>query len=94
LSFGKKYACVCLYLSSKCCPNVVGGYLAGLLSAEQHSSRHSTQGIKVGLVDVEPLETEIGKDYKTVYVNDTFNLDTILFDVKEVIEEISDEEMQ
>jgi hypothetical protein len=39
-------------------------------------------------------EEDFGKDAKTVYVNDSSNLDTIAFDVKNIIEEIMDEEIQ
>jgi hypothetical protein len=40
--------------------------------------------------EIDPEELEIGKDSKTVYVNDTYNLDTIPFDIENIIEEITE----
>jgi hypothetical protein len=39
-------------------------------------------------------EPEIGKDSKTVYINASYNLDTIPFDVENIIDEITKEDME
>ena len=43
-------------------------------------------------LEIELSQNKIGKDAKTIYVNDAFNLDTIPFnDVKNIIDEISND---
>jgi hypothetical protein len=39
-------------------------------------------------------ELKIGKDSKTVYGNDSYNLNTIPFDVENIIEKISKEDIK
>ena len=46
------------------------------------------------IVPEEQEEEDFGKNAKTIYVNESFNLDTISLDVKNIIEEITDEEFQ
>jgi hypothetical protein len=36
----------------------------------------------------------IGEDSKTVYVNDSYNLDTTPLDIDNIIEEITEEDME
>jgi hypothetical protein len=37
---------------------------------------------------------DIGKDSKTVYINDSYNLNTIPFDVENIIDEITEEDVE
>ena len=39
-------------------------------------------------------DVDTGEDAKTVYVNDSTNLDTIPFDTKNIIQEMSDEDIE
>jgi hypothetical protein len=39
-------------------------------------------------------EPDIGEDSKTVYINDSYNLDTIPFDVENVIDAITEEDVE
>ena len=43
--------------------------------------------------EVESSSTNIGDSSKSVYVNDSFNLDTIPFGCEAIMEEMSDEEI-
>ena len=47
-----------------------------------------------GKSDGESFVPNIGDSSKIVYVNDSFNLDTIPFDVKIIVEEMSDDEIE
>ena len=42
-------------------------------------------------LEIKLSQNKIGEDAKTIYVNDAFNLDTIPFDVENIIDEIYDD---
>jgi hypothetical protein len=39
-------------------------------------------------------KTDIGEDSKTVYINDSYSLDTIPFDIENIIDEITEEDIE
>jgi hypothetical protein len=44
--------------------------------------------------EIDQEELEIGKDSKTIYVDDSYKLNTISFDIENIIEELTDEDIE
>jgi hypothetical protein len=45
------------------------------------------------IATTETKEDPITENSKTIYINDSFNLNCILFDVDDIVDEITDEDM-